>query len=304
MEASAQLLDFLSKRALPDGGFPPGNPTPGSIAEPEGSRPDSTAWAVLGLSVAGVEAARVARARAWLADRQREDGCISVSRESPEADWPTALAALAWHGCAEHREQRARAVAYLLETGGDAVPNPPDSPVGHDKTLRGWPWIAGTHSWIEPTATAFMVLRLTGQGEHERAVEAQRLLMDRQLPNGGWNYGNKVSFGRELLPLAQSTGVALCALQDSVGERRVRASIAYLKNTVADLRTPLSLGWAILGLAAWGERPASADERIAECFARRKRYGGYNTENLGLLALAWFARQGLLRGLATEEPPP
>ena len=78
---------------------------------------------------------------------------------------------------------------------------------GHDTNLKGWSWRSDTFSWCEPTSMAMMALEVAGYGGHPRLIEAQRLLLDRQIPGGGWNYGNTTVFGQVLNPMPESTPV-------------------------------------------------------------------------------------------------
>src|SRR5262249_4343392 len=128
------------------------------------------------------------------------------------------------------REQTAsdRALGWLLSTAGETSEPPPYT--GHDTTIPGWPWVAGTHSWVEPTALGRLGLRATGHASDARAGDAVRLLNDRLLASGGCNYGNTVVLGQTLLPHVQPTGATLLALAgepDPTG--RVGAAIAYLE---------------------------------------------------------------------------
>ena len=130
------------------------------------------------------------RARSRLAADQLPDGRVCISPDHPEVYWPTSLAVFAWHQSPEHRENQARAADFLITSSGTHCPREADSPSAHDTNIKGWPWIADTHSWAEPTALAMMALKIAGYGGHQRVKEATRLLLDRQLPQGGWNYGN------------------------------------------------------------------------------------------------------------------
>lgn len=190
----------------------------------------------------------------------------------------------------------------MLETTGTHEPREADSPVGHDTSIRGWPWVTNTHSWVEPTAIALLALQVTGYGGHERAQEATRLLLDRQLPRGGWNYGNTFVFDTELHPLPESTGVALSALAGRVPRELIQHSLDYLQHEITHLRTPFSLGWGLLGLSAWEERPAVARLWILESLKRQEKYGSYETSLLSLLLFALQAEKGLVNAIRTEEP--
>jgi hypothetical protein len=162
----------------------------------------------------------------------------------------------------------------------------PDDPLAHDTFLKGWPWVAGTHSWIEPTALGVVALRATGFGRHDRVREAILMMLDRQLPHGGWNYGNTLVFGQELHPMPESTGAALAGLAGQVPQDKVALSLEYLLGTVNRLRTPLSLGWGLLGLKAWGRAPVDGAALVERCLANQSRYGAYDTSALSILFMA------------------
>lgn len=212
-----------------------------------------------------------------------------MSRGHEEAFWPTALSVLAWNGSQVHERHSSRAVEFLLNTTGNHWKKGPDDPFGHDPSVLGWPWIDGTHSWIEPTALAVIALQVAGHGQHDRVSQAIRMMLDRQLPHGGWNYGNTMVFGRELHPMPESTGAALVGLAGQVEPGAVARSLDYLHGEVDRLRTPVSLGWALLGLAAWERWPMNGGALIERCFASETRYGGYDTSAFCLLLLGAVA---------------
>ena len=278
-------ISQLKERELDSGGFP--------LKLNGDFHPEATCWAILALAGDPVNHDVIMRARSRLATVQLPDGRVCLSRNHPEAFWPTYLAVLAWHQSLEHQKNQSQAVDFLLRTSGKHWPKKPDLPVAHDTNLPGWPWIAGTYSWVEPTGLAMLALRITGQGNQERVREGVRLLLDRQLPHGGWNYGNTKVFGHELRPMPLSTGIALNALKSETPAATIQVSLAYLQNRVLTLRTPLSLGWGLLGLGAWQTRPPQARQLISECFKRQARYGGYDTACHALLIVAFKLTGGL-----------
>lgn len=293
----AEAVRFLRERALPEGGFRRG--VRGAY------RSDATAWAVLALRQAGAEPELWRAGAARLAAAQAPDGRIPVSAEHPEAFHPTPVAVLAWQGLPEFQAASRRAVEFLLSTTGRHFPKESEDPADHDTAIPGWPWVADTHSWVEPTAFGLMALRAHGLGDHPRAREARRLLLNRQLPEGGWNYGNTRVFGVTLQPLPDSTGVALTALARMVPRTQVAASLEYLERHAPGLRTPRSLGWSLLGLRAWGEEPSESLPWLADCL-RRQEVVPYDTESLAVLTLALAPEGGLLplRAAAGEEGGP
>ena len=84
--------------------------------------------------------------------------------------------------------------------------------IGHDSTLVGWPWVDGTHSWLEPTALAILALCREGLGDHPRVAAGIALILDRALEDGGWNYGGKAVFGRSAAPSARTDGARASGL--------------------------------------------------------------------------------------------
>src|SRR5262249_12865366 len=144
---------------------------------------------------------------------------------------------------------------------------PAERTIGHDTTIVGWPWVSGTHSWVEPTAAAILALRKEGHGAHPRVRDGLRLLRDRAIVTGGWNYGNSSAFGHDLRPQPGPTGLALLALAGI--ERRnglVERALGYLQASLPATRAPQSLCWGVLGLRAWGCCPATADDWLREAF--------------------------------------
>lgn len=278
----------LENRALPLGGFSafPGGPY----------RPDATAWAIFILDALGSIPDVVNAGKTRLALSQEKDGRIPISSEHPEAFWVTPLAILAWiHSSAQEKAQQ-RAIHFLKHTTGKHWKNLDPTTIGHDTSLQGWPWIADTHSWVEPTAISLLALELTEQPQDAQIKEALQMLLNRQLPQGGWNYGNTAVFGKELLPAPETTGIALDALKSFTPEKRIKLSLEYLSNTLTHIRTPLSLGWGLLGLGAWGILPKQYRRWIRESLALQSRYGSYDTVSL-CVVLAGLLSQTGLRGL-------
>ena len=74
-----------------------------------------------------------------------------------------------------------------------------------------------------------IALEIAGHRAHTRFQEGLRMLMDRQLPHGGWNYGNTIVYGQELHPFIDTTGIALTALAGHVAKEEVKKSIRFLQ---------------------------------------------------------------------------
>ena len=268
----ASLRQALLKR-LVDGSNPDGSW--GYLPRSRG-RAEPTALATLALAAQDVEPQARTAALSWLGTLQQADGAVSLSADLPECRWPTALVTLAWLGdeleVSEPLGPQARkAVDWLLNSRGQTLPPNPRI-FGHDTTLSGWSWSQGTHSFVEPTALAMLALRLAGQGNNPRVREGVRVLLDRALPDGGWNYGNTRVIDNTLRPFPATTGLALAALGGEPDAARIEAGIRYLLRVLPSVRAPLSLSWGLIGLAVWDAHPRESESWLSECAVRALRH--------------------------------
>jgi hypothetical protein len=259
-------------------------------------RPDAAAWAAMALHALHEDPDIIAACCRGLVAAQRSDGRVSQIAERPQTYWPTALALMAWCSVGGFEEAIQRGSEFLLGHTGQHWEKKPGSAFGHDPSIQGWPWIEETHSWVEPTALAILALQACGHGDHPRVAEGVRMLLDRQLANGGWNYGNTTVFGATLLPAPESTGIALCALASHTSPGTVAPSLAYLQDSVVTIRSPLSLAWSLFGLSAWSAAPRQGRQWLLECLERQERYGAFSTDLRAQLVVAW-ATAGDLRRL-------
>lgn len=229
-----------------------------------GGPPATEPTALAALALLGHDRPAAAqRALDWLTRTQEPSGTVGVTAREKSPGWPTALAILAWQawdvasGSSRYHGPIQRAVRWALQARGETLPRSPN--VGHDTTLAGWPWVLGTHSWLEPTAYFVLALKATGHTAHPRTREAVRLLADRLLPSGGCNYGNTLFMGQELLPHVQPTGLVLVALAgERLEDARVERSLEYLEAAVETTAARASLAFGLLGLTAHGRRPAAS----------------------------------------------
>jgi hypothetical protein len=270
---------------------------------------EATALAALGLLATArgdddPARALVVRSADVLAGLQRPDGSLGVGPSLPSPGWATPYALLLWQALGTHPEARRRAAAWLLAERVDTPPRSadPDHLSGHDSTIPGWPWVEGTHSWVEPTALAVLTLGREGHLEHPRVVDGVRLLADRAIESGGWNYGNNVVYGRSLRPQPAPTGLALLALARAGSGKRVDRAATYLRSTLPGLRAASSLAWGLLGLRAWGLAPAASTGWLAESAARVIGRDDAATR-LGLLLLAAGDERLNLFGLDPARSP-
>lgn len=217
-----------------------------------------------------------------LCELQDRSGAVGIYQGTADPHWSTAHAVIAWSvavrskAFAAELQERFQAAAvsgceFILSVQGTTIPpEVAKGDISHDTMLVGWPWVEGTHSWLEPTAMCYLALRATEMQAHSRAIEAVRLMLDRMLPAGGCNYGNTFVLGQLLRPHLQPTGIVLLALAGTeipAKEDRVAKSIAWVDGTIGNdpktaTTTTSSLAYGLLGLAAHGR--ARSEVQAAE----------------------------------------
>lgn len=247
---------------------------------------------------------------------QAPAGSVGLHESEAAPHWSTAYAVLAWQAAIRKLppEQSARSrylaaveqgCTFLLSIEGERI-DPSKAPeIGHNSWLVGWPWIKGTHSWLEPTALAYLALKAAGKRAHARSVEAAALLVDRLLPSGGANHGNTFVLGQLLKPHLQPTGLALLALggQETEGNPLVEKSLQYVEQTADDTTAAASLAYALLGLTVHGRRPAKADALITAALAKPTIDMGASGPRRPLLALAALGDKSPLVEMARTGVP-
>lgn len=234
---------------------------------------EPTAWAALALRATASDPTNAQAhsaeldAAGWLARLQQSNGALGPGADVSFPHWPTASALLCWGGRERFSAARAKAVDWLITHQG-RVQTSSETPFGHDGTIPGWPWVEHTHAWLEPTAMAVLALRQQGRHEHQRVRDGLRLLRDRAIRTGGWNYGNSSVFGTDLRPQPAPTGLALLALSGTTltGDPIIDRGCAYLEKILPTTRSPQSLCWGLLGLSAWERRPSAGHDWLSGAY--------------------------------------
>lgn len=242
----------------PDGGLPyaPGNP---SFSEP-------TLLMLLAFIAAG-ETNAAQPLLHWALQNRNSDGSIGLNRDFPnEGLWNTPLLAIALHHL-HLKNERDSSIDFILNFRSLQVEASPDNDV--DTSLVGWSWVPQTFGWVEPTAWALVALTLAGKSEHPRSVEGRRLLENRCIREGGWNYGNKVVFNHTLMPFWDTTALALLALGNSNPELRDR-NLELLEKSLPEIHSLLSTSMVCLCLAKFGRETKEIRSRIVEMLAGTK----------------------------------
>ncbi|MGH2594886.1 MAG: hypothetical protein ACRDH7_02850 [Actinomycetota bacterium] len=241
-----------------DGGF---GPRPGQPSEAE-----PTALATIALEDAD--------GQAWLSQHQADDGSVSFDAASVVNDSATAFAAIAL----EVGDARERALDHLEGTLARTYRS--TAAIPHDTSFRGWAWTEDTAGWVDPTSRATLALRLL-RPDAPAITDGLGLLADRETVGGGWNYGNRVVFGDDLWPYAQTTAAALLALQGTNPELEGRG-MDMLRTLWRDEREgglSLAMSSAVLGLRRDSDT-AGARGALVDLFERTAFLGD-------VVTLAW-----------------
>jgi hypothetical protein len=143
-------------------------------------------------------------ARGWLARRQRPDGGFQEGDGRSAAPSSASLAALVLADV----ESARRALRYAITRRG--LPTP-DATESADRS--GWGWTSNVRSTVEPTSRVLAAVNVLTPADAGTRREAVRLLTERQCADGGWNYGNASVNDVDLRGYAQTTAIALIALQ-------------------------------------------------------------------------------------------
>jgi len=218
----------------------------------------------------------------WILKIRNPNGSIGLNGEfANEGLWNSSLLAITLHHLGLHAERDA-AINFLLSFRSIQLNRSAENDI--DTTLVGWPWVPHTFGWVEPTSWALLAMALAGKSDHPRAVEGRRFLEDRCLPDGGWNYGNKVVFQHTLMPFWDTTALATLALGDS-NRDLLDKNLNLLEKSLSEMHSLLSNSLVCLCLARFGRMTESIRGRIRELLL----HAGDENLNLAHLAMGFIA---------------
>jgi hypothetical protein len=284
--SGADLTNRLSQRllehALPSGGW-------GYYPGKKG-RIEPTCWALLALTSLPAPATAVFATPhvEFLLRCQRPDGLLADIPGSPVNLTNAGLAAcVAAQLFPDRQSFLDHLLAGLLSVKGVSVQT---GDPNQDSTLQGWPWIADTFSWVEPTAWCTLgvkknLARAPRAAADARVAEAEKLLADRSCGTGGWNYGNAHVFGQDLRAYVPTTAIGLLALQDRQQDADVTRALDFLERFQTSEPSGLAMGLASICLRRFGRPTDSVDASLAEWAGRIDRHSNLYTMALSLYAL-------------------
>jgi hypothetical protein len=299
--AAASLAETLLAAQNRDGGW-------GASAGGNSSS-EATAASMMAIAATGRDAqrARVDDAVAWLTRTQKTDGGWAPMPAVRESSWSTAPAVIALANLVPASDAAARGWRWLVEHEGAGL-----GWLGRiawklfsrvrvtdlDPELKGWPWIPGAFSWVEPTALGLIALKkLKPAGAETKVVERVRqgelMIYDRMCQGGGWNYGNSKTLGEMLQPYPDTTALALLALADHRDRDANRQGLDVLRRSAPEVGTGLALALSVLCFDVYGQDTAALRTQLASAYEATRFFGKTRSAAFALLALAGGA--GMLR---------
>jgi hypothetical protein len=177
----------------------------------------------------------------WLLARQRPDGGFDELDGRPGSPTTGALAALVLDEPAA-----GRALAAAIEQRGLPLPNAPDP-----NRRTAWGWTSDARSLVEPTSRVLIAVKSLRPGARATRAEALRLLEGRQCDDGGWNFGNASLYDVDLRGYAQTTAMALIALQGE-SDAVVAPGLAFLREQWRNEPGALTAAQAIVAFRLHG----------------------------------------------------
>ena len=249
-------LRALRARRSSDGGFPPSRRGPAEV-EPT---------VLAGLALGGD-----AGARGWVERRQRPDGGFGESTGRHDGPTTAALAALLLED-----EAAERALAFAVAHRGLPLPGAGDE-------REGWGWTAETRSFVEPTSRVLIAAKLVAPSDRAVLGEGKRLLRTWQCADDGWNHGVATVLGDDLTGYAQTTAVALIALQHERSEGFVTRGLSFLRERWAREAGRMTVAQARIAFRLHG------DAREAAAASNALARNVHRAASASTVALAWSA---------------
>lgn len=257
-EIFTKFVESIKKQIPPSGGIPY------HLGEKGYGEP--TVLFALGLIAQSIEKELALDLGKWLQSFQNPEGSVGHNPDlAQEGLWLTSpFIVLAHHLGLE--ESKKKAIEFQLSFKSMTFEKSEINEL--DTTITGWPWVKGTFGWVCPTSWALIALQLTGNGTHERVAEGRKFLIDRCIPEAGWNTGNKKIFNSQLFPFFDTTSLAALAL----GESEKTFLLPVLNTLEKGLETCDSIyscSWGCICLEAFGFEVAPLKKKIGSLVAEK-----------------------------------
>jgi hypothetical protein len=267
MSATSELVRLLIEKRNGDGGWPYRQGT--TWTEP-------TAFALLAFEAAGYDGREVDEGREWLRRTQNKDGGWAAAPLTGESSWVTSLALLAIRDDDLASESGRNGLRWIVAQRS-AEPNSLlriyQWFAGNSERLNregGAPWVARTSSWVIPTCVTVLALRralrLMPEPDYRRRFDAARaFLIERRLPDGGWNHGGFFAHNEQVASYPETTGLALLALRE-LPDGIMESTLCKAESMAKEARSAEAHSWLRLGLAAQGRGNPPASNLPFRCW--------------------------------------
>lgn len=238
----------------------------GSIGWRKGSAPEPEPTALLALALDDEAASD------WLLAHQAADGAVVLETGEVRSTGAAGLNALAL----PTRDAQLAALRFAVSALGKGAPA---------TDPQGWGWVPETYAWVEPTSRVLLATRILQPSDEQTIDDALRILRDREISAGGWNYGNSSVRGTDLKPYAQTTAIACIAMQ-GLNEPALDRGLDLLGTLALEERGGMSLAMSLLALRLnGGDESGPSDALLAAMLEQYERTAFLG--NLG--AVAWAA---------------
>lgn len=284
----SRAIDFIKANQNPDGGWGY-YPQRESLTEP-------TAFCLLSLYSSG-ENRHVSSGLSFLKSCQSDSGAVGIDKCDQEGNWMAYAALLAFH-MFEAEAEKNRLIDWALDFQDASSRLSKEyikairRKLRFDPSIRGWPWTTRTTAWVEPTSLFIIALTRSGiPKDHDRIRSGVKLLLDRKIKNGGWNFGNPYDNARYLEPGALPTSLAVLALHlagHPGSGSAVRQGLQILSRSLENDMSVASLIWALLALKALTPDSLDAGRAAARLMDRQASDGSFRG-NLFETSLAYLA---------------
>lgn len=253
----SNALDFLVNAQTPAGGWGY-SPAGGAFIEP-------TAAVLFALQHAPQAKQALEKAVNWILRFQNPDGGWGICAQDGESGWQTAWAVYALSQLGWAEAEKLRGLQWLLDeevmqytdsellSAGEAVAQ-------IDFSIRGWPWLPGESSWVEPSALTLLALAKNASltGVPARIDEAVLYLKDRRCHGGGWNVGNPVMFEALLPSRINPTAWAVLALAETSPTDILPEDVQVLHEEMHRDGGAMGFAWGLIVLHKIGEDDSEA----------------------------------------------
>jgi hypothetical protein len=258
----SNALDFLINAQTNAGGWGY-SPAGAAFLEP-------TAAVLLTLQPAPQAKQALEKAVEWILRFQNPDGGWGICAQDKESGWQTAWAVYALSQLDRAETERQRGLRWLLDeevmqytdsellSAGEAVAQ-------IDFSIRGWPWLPGESSWVEPSALTLLALAKNSSqaGVPARIEEAILYLKDRRCRGGGWNVGNPVMFDALLPARINPTAWAVLALAETSPTAILSEDVQVLHEEMHRDGGIMGFAWGLIALHKIGDEDAEARAKLA-----------------------------------------